>query len=106
MATTPSGIDRVFRSDTEIALAIYRTQLFEPSDLDNVKKIQAGYKVEPLSAFLGEPAPKAAPPIAWVTPLSAEEQRTSLKFFDELNATLAFAPVGSVRAGAPDALRL
>jgi hypothetical protein len=25
-------------------MAIYRTQLFSPDDLDNVKKVQAGYK--------------------------------------------------------------
>ena len=30
---------------------IYRTQLFNPADMDNVKKIQAGYKVQPLSAL-------------------------------------------------------
>ena len=51
----------VFRSETEFALAVYRTQLFSPDDLDNVKKVQAGYKAEPLSAFLGQPAPTAAP---------------------------------------------
>jgi hypothetical protein len=30
-----------------------------------VKKIQAGYKVQPLSAFLGKPAPAAAPAPNW-----------------------------------------
>ena len=44
---------------------IYRTQLFNPADMDNVKKVQAGYKVQPLSAFLGKPAPPAAPAIDW-----------------------------------------
>ena len=90
---TPAGIDKVFRSETEIALAIYRTQLFEPSDIENVKKIQAGYTAEPLSAFLGEAAPEAVAPIAWVTPLPAEAQRTDVQFFGLLNAALAYAPV-------------
>ena len=89
----PEGIDGVYRSETEFGIAIYRTQLFGPDDLDNVKKIQAGYMVEPLSAFLGEPAPPAPPPIEWLTPLSPEEQRTSLAFFDQLNAVLAWCPV-------------
>jgi hypothetical protein len=31
-----------------------------PDDLDNVKNIQDGYKVEPLSAFLGTKAPSKA----------------------------------------------
>jgi hypothetical protein len=90
---TPPGIDRVFRSETEIALGIYRTQLFGPDDLENVKKVQAGYEVEPLSAFLGEPAPEPPAPLDWSAPLTAEEQRTSLVFFDQLNAMLAYCPV-------------
>ena len=52
---TPSGIKKVFRSSTQLSLAIYRTQLFNPDDLDNVKKVQAGYKVQPLSAYLKQP---------------------------------------------------
>ena len=48
----PKGVTKVIRSETEFVLAGYRTQLFNPGDLDNVKKVQAGYKVEPVSAFL------------------------------------------------------
>ena len=33
----------MFRSETEFAFAAYRTQLFNLDDLDNVKKVQAGY---------------------------------------------------------------
>ncbi|HEY9113848.1 MAG TPA: DUF1254 domain-containing protein [Bacteroidales bacterium] len=62
---TPKGIDKVFRCETQFSLAVYRTQLFNPEDMDNVKKIQAGYKVQPLSEFLGQPAPPAAPSIDW-----------------------------------------
>ena len=60
---TPPGIKKVFRSTTQFSLAGYRTQLFGPDDIDNVKKVQAGYKVQPLSAYLGKPAPPAAPTI-------------------------------------------
>jgi len=42
---TPPGIKKVFRSSTQFSVAGYRTQLFNPDDLDNVKKVQAGYKV-------------------------------------------------------------
>ena len=55
----PADVDKVIQSDTEFGLVLYRTQLFNPDDLDNVKKIQAGYKAQPLSAFLGQPAPPA-----------------------------------------------
>ena len=49
----PEGVTKVFQSETELGLAVYRTQLFNPDDIDNVKKIQTGYKVETLSSFLG-----------------------------------------------------
>ena len=67
---TPKGVKKVIRSETELVLAVYRTQLFNPGDLDNVKKVQAGYKAQPLSAFLGQPAPKAAPAIDFIKPLT------------------------------------
>jgi hypothetical protein len=53
----PPGIAKAYRSETQFSLVIYRTQLFNPADIDNVKKVQAGYTVQPLSAFLGQPAP-------------------------------------------------
>jgi hypothetical protein len=89
---TPEGIKKVFRAETDFVLPVYRTQLFNPDDLDNVKKVQAGYKAEPLSTFLGQPAPAAAPAIDFPKPLSPDEQRTSLEFFNELNFVLQFAP--------------
>ena len=64
--STPKGITKVIRSETELVLAVYRTQLFSPDDLDKVKAIQAGYKVQPLSAFLGQPAPEPAPAIDFI----------------------------------------
>jgi hypothetical protein len=89
---TPEGIAKVIRSETEIALAIYRTQLFDPADLDKVKEIQAGYEVEPLSAFLGEPAPEALPAVDLIQPLSPDAQKTDLEFFNILNFVLQFCP--------------
>src|SRR5436309_12483063 len=46
---TPPGIKKVFRSSTQFSAVAYRTQLFNPEDMPNVVKIQAGYKVRPLS---------------------------------------------------------
>jgi hypothetical protein len=89
---TPKGIDKVFRSETELVFPAYRTQLFNPGDIENVKKIQAGYKVQPLSAFLRQPAPKAAPAIDLIKPLTPAEERTSAEFFNILNFVLQFCP--------------
>jgi len=88
----PKGVTKVIRSETELAVALYRTQLFNPGDIDSVKRIQAGYKAQPLSAFLGQLAPTAAPPIDFFKPLTQEQQRTSLEFFNELNFILSYCP--------------
>jgi hypothetical protein len=89
---TPQGVKKVIRAETELVLGAYRTQLFNPGDLDNVKKVQAGYKAQPLSAFLSQPAPAAAPAIDFIKPLTPAEQKTSLEFFDILNFLLQFCP--------------
>jgi hypothetical protein len=89
----PAGIDKVIRSETDLDFVLYRTQLFGPDDLDNVTKIQSQYQVQPLSTFLNQPAPPSAPPVDWITPLTADEQKTSPKFFEILNFALRFAPV-------------
>src|SRR6266566_2528228 len=67
---TPKGVKKVFRAETEFVFAVYRTQLFNPDDLDNVKKVQAGYKAQTLSAFLGTAAPPAAPALEFIKPLT------------------------------------
>src|SRR5262245_19552905 len=60
---TPAGVKKAFRCETDFSLVLLRTQLSGPADLESVKKVQAGYKVQTLSAFLGKPAPPAAPAI-------------------------------------------
>ena len=62
---TPAGVAKVFTSETDFALVLYRTQLFNPADIDKVRAVQAEYVAQPLSKFLGQPAPAAAPEIAW-----------------------------------------
>src|ERR1700677_4956447 len=91
---TPKGIKKVIRSETDILMPIYRVQLFNTSDIDNVKKVQAGFKVQTLSSFLGTPAPKAAPAIDFIKPLTVETQKTSLEFFNVLNFVLRYCPTG------------
>ena len=56
----PEGITEVIPCETQFLLAIVRTQLFNPDDLDNVKKIQDGYKIEPLSTFFRTKEPAVA----------------------------------------------
>jgi hypothetical protein len=88
----PPGVKEVIRSETEFVLGVYRTQLFNPSDLANVEKVQAGYKAQPLSAFLGTAAPQAAPVVDFIKPLTPAAEKTSPEFFSILNFVLQFCP--------------
>lgn len=86
---TPPGIKKVFRSSTQLSLAGYRTQLFSPDDLDNVKKVQAGYKVQALSAYLKQPATVAARAIDFP---KIDKELVKTNFFEYLDFALQFAP--------------
>src|SRR5207249_5052647 len=86
---TPPGIKKVFRSSTQFSAVAYRTQLFNPEDMPNVVKIQAGYKVQPLSQYLKQPAPPAAPAVDFP---KANAELVKTGFFDYLAFALQFAP--------------
>jgi hypothetical protein len=86
---TPVGIKKVFSSTTPFALTLFRTQLFNPADMPNVEKVQAGYKAQPLSAFLKQPAPSAAPKIDF---LPATSEGIKENFFGYLAFALQFIP--------------
>ena len=86
---TPAGIRKVFQSSTQFAAAIYRTQLFNSADIPNVIKVQAGYAAQPLSAYLKQPAPPAAPAIDFP---KIDKEMVRANFFDYLDFVLQFAP--------------
>src|SRR5712671_1375977 len=86
---TPSGIKKVFQSSTRFSFAAIRTQLFDPADMPNVAKVQAGYKALPLSAYLKQPALPAAPAIDFP---KANAELVKKNFFEYLDFALQFAP--------------
>ena len=57
--------------------------------MPNVVKVQAGYKAQPLSAFLKQPAPPAAPKIDF---LPATTAGIKDNFYEYLDAALQFVP--------------
>jgi len=85
----PTGIKKIYSSSTPFALILFRTQLFNPADMPNVEKIQAGYKVQPLSAFLKQSAPPAGPKTDFVHATTAG---IKANFFEYLSAALQFVP--------------
>jgi hypothetical protein len=64
--TLPKGIKKVIQGDSAILGSLTRTQLIDSKDLANVKKVQQGYKLQPLSTYLGTPAPAPAPAVDWM----------------------------------------
>ena len=88
-ATPPPGIKAIFRSSTQFGLTIFRTQLMNPDDMPNVVAIQRGYRVQPLSGFLRQRAPQAAPAIAFPR---ATADLVKHNFFEFLNFALQFNP--------------
>jgi hypothetical protein len=86
---TPPGIKKVFQSSTQFSVAGYRTQLFGAEDMGNVEKVQAGYKGQPLSAYLKQPAPPAAAAVEFP---KIDKEMVKTNFFEYLDFALQFAP--------------
>jgi hypothetical protein len=92
----PAGVKEIFHCESPFSLLIFRTQLFDAGDIENVRKIQAGYKVQTLSAFLKQPAPPAKPEIQWP---SAPQEIFSTGFPAMLDYLLAYLPPVGPAAG-------
>ena len=105
----PAGIKQVFHSSTDFSLTIFRTQLFGPDDMPNVIAVQDGYQARPLSAFLGQAPPPAAPDVGAPKTFLAhgeapaapevgfpkiDKQLAKTEFFEYLDFALQFAPPG------------
>jgi hypothetical protein len=88
---TPPGIKKVFQSTTQFSAVAYRTQLFNAADMPNVEKVQAGYKVHPLSAYLKQPATTAAAAVDFP---KIDKEMVKKNFFEYLDFALQFAPAG------------
>ena len=88
----PEGITKVIRSETDILSAQFRTQLFSPDDLENVKAIQQQYIVQPLSAFRGQPAPPAPSGHRLLATAEPRAQRTSLRSLSSSTSCCSLRP--------------
>lgn len=86
----PKGMTRVFRTETEFVGTLTRTQLNGPDDVAALQALQAQYTLTPLSKFLGKPAPKAAPGVAW--PVWDAASAEGIQFIAYLNAMLPYMP--------------
>ncbi len=54
----PDGFAGVLRFETDFVFIIGRSQLFGPDDVEKLREVMSGYRLRPLSAYLGaEPSP-------------------------------------------------
>ena len=86
---TPAHIKQVFHSTTPLSVILFRAQLFNAADMPNVIKVQAGYKVQPLSAYLKQLAPQAPPAIDYA---KANAEIAKTQFWQLLDFALQYIP--------------
>ncbi len=86
----PKNITKVFRSETYFIGTLTRTQILDEKDIPAMQAVQAQFKLAPLSQFVGKPAPKAVPPVAWPAP--DDKKMAGIGFISYLNALLPFMP--------------
>ncbi|MQY46195.1 DUF1254 domain-containing protein [Rhizobiales bacterium RZME27] len=85
----PQGVSQVIQAETEIVGILGRTSLDGPSDVENVKAIQAQYKLTPLSVFAKTTPPPAPAKIAF--PPYDPNKAISHDFIGYINFLLQFA---------------
>jgi hypothetical protein len=95
--STPVQIKKVFRSSTQLSAAAYRTQLFNPDDIENVRKVQAGYRMQTLSQYLNQPPTPPAPAPTIDFP-KFDKELVKTNFFAYLDFALQFAPAAANEA--------
>lgn len=82
----PEKINKTIRCESNLMIALARTQVFGADDVENVKAIQGQYRATPLSEFLGTDAPP--PPAVVDFPFWNPEQVKSAGFIEYLNFLL------------------
>jgi hypothetical protein len=92
----PAGIDGVFRAETEIIMTLTRTGVDGEADIPAMKAVQAGFRLTPMSGFVGTPAPPAAAALDW--PVWDKAAAQGLGFITYLNALLRFMPAAPSEA--------
>ncbi|KQQ06633.1 hypothetical protein ASF59_01855 [Methylobacterium sp. Leaf121] len=87
--SVPEGIRQVFRAETEIVGTLTRTALVGPEDVPNVRAVQRGYRLQPLSEFEAFRPPAPAPSANF--PAYDRSKARSEDFIGYLNVLLHFA---------------
>ncbi|TFV96026.1 DUF1254 domain-containing protein [Algoriphagus kandeliae] len=88
----PDGINKVFRSEGNYLLALGRTQVFGPDDLETTNKILEGFSVESLNVFIGLSEIAKIPDNPNIPPFNPNQIK-NINFISYLNALMATASI-------------
>jgi len=84
----PDGINKVIKSEGNYLLALGRTQVFGPNDVDNAQAVISGYKVESLGRYLGQDVEMTASPLLNLPPFNPKKISNEY-FITYFNALMA-----------------
>ena len=82
----PNGIDKIIQTECNFAIALGRTQVYGPDDMEDAQKVMSRYEMQPLSQFLGTKAPEESEPLNF--PPYSPEKVKSVEFITYLNFLL------------------
>ena len=73
-SVTPAGITQLIRTESYVPMGLIRIEVKGGNDLQRVHTLQDAFAATPLSEFLGNEAPAAAPPLSWVAPIGQGDE--------------------------------
>lgn len=85
---TPGGITMTYPSETQFALAVFRSQLWGEGDIASLSAFQQSFKVQPLGKFLRKPIAHTARPAQF--PGYVRARAESVDFIAYLNFVLQY----------------
>lgn len=84
----PKGITKVIKSEGNYLLALGRTQVFGPDDVENAQAVMSGYKVESLGQYLNQDVELTASPLLNL-PTFNPQKISNENFITYFNALMA-----------------
>ena len=88
----PKGINKVIKSEGNYLVALGRTQVFGPDDVDNALAVVSGYKLESLSQYLGQDVEVTDSPLLNLPPFNPEKISNE-NFIGYFNALMAYGKI-------------
>jgi len=84
----PDGVNKVIKSEGNYLVALGRTQVFGPDDVDKAQAVMSGYKVESLGQYLGQDVQETASPLLSLPPYNPQKISNE-NFITYFNALMA-----------------